>query len=306
MNTNEASLSRTTVQTYSSRQKRAFDGVLFSMECTARWLENACDPMQAASEIRLAMAELRNCIADCEVIADAGSRQEEVEHIASVYEDKDGTKYVQFDIEDAEDIPVGTKLYPVARTLTRREIEEIAGYVEDECKACSGMTTLYIAAEAAVEETLRRIASPVPAQSAEQDERAGLVHLDDWWVDLFAKEMKDKLAKARDKGRGGWQDCAPESLSHMLREHVDKGDPRDVANFCMFLWALRSPISAATKSTATQQAQTQVALTDEQISIVRRLHMHLEAGRFANGVSHDRMATYAEALGAILRSMDAQ
>jgi hypothetical protein len=74
MNTNEASLGRGTVQTYSSRQKRAFDGVLFSMECTARWLENACDPMQAAAEIRLAMAELRNCIADCEVIPDAGSQ----------------------------------------------------------------------------------------------------------------------------------------------------------------------------------------------------------------------------------------
>jgi hypothetical protein len=73
MNTNEASLGRSTVQTYSSREKRAFDGVLFSMECTARWLENACDHMQAASEIRLAMAELNNCIADCEVIADAGS-----------------------------------------------------------------------------------------------------------------------------------------------------------------------------------------------------------------------------------------
>jgi hypothetical protein len=73
MNTNEASLGRSTVQTYSSREKRAFDGVLFSMECTARWLENACDQMQAASEIRLAMAELRNRIADCEVIADAGS-----------------------------------------------------------------------------------------------------------------------------------------------------------------------------------------------------------------------------------------
>jgi hypothetical protein len=72
MNTNEASLGRTTVQTYSSREKRAFDGVLFSMECTARWLENGCDPMQAAAEIRLAMAELRNCIADCESAGGAG------------------------------------------------------------------------------------------------------------------------------------------------------------------------------------------------------------------------------------------
>jgi hypothetical protein len=74
---------------------------------------------------------------------------------------------------------------------------------------------------------------------------AEAVHLDDWWVDLFAKEMKSKLANAREKGRGGWQDCAPADLSNMLRDHVEKGDPRDVANFCMFLWALRSPICAA-------------------------------------------------------------
>jgi len=73
----------------------------------------------------------------------------------------------------------------------------------------------------------------------------GAVHLDEWWVDLFAKEMKAKLENARAKGRGGWQDCDPTDLSRMLREHVEKGDPRDVANFCMFLWALRSPISAA-------------------------------------------------------------
>jgi hypothetical protein len=75
-------------------------------------------------------------------------------------------------------------------------------------------------------------------------------HLDDWWVDLFAKEMKEKLAKAREKGRGGWQDCAPEALSKMLLEHVEKGDPRDVANFCMFLWAIRSPISATPQPAA--------------------------------------------------------
>ena len=55
-------------------------------------------------------------------------------------------------------------------------------------------------------------------------------------VDEFATAMKEKLAVAREKGRGGWQDCAPSVLSRMLREHVEKGDPRDVANFCMFLW----------------------------------------------------------------------
>ncbi|NUY33255.1 hypothetical protein F0160_22480 [Paraburkholderia sp. JPY303] len=43
------------------------------------------------------------------------------------------------------------------------------------------------------------------------------------------------------------------------------------------------------------------ALTDDQRAVLHRLHTHLEHGRFANGVSHDRMAIYAEALGALLR-----
>lgn len=63
-------------------------------------------------------------------------------------------------------------------------------------------------------------------------------HPDDEAVDKFAAAMKQKLALAREKGRGGWEICPPEELSRMLREHVEKGDPRDVANFCMFLWSL--------------------------------------------------------------------
>ncbi|WP_354684798.1 hypothetical protein [Cupriavidus necator] len=66
---------------------------------------------------------------------------------------------------------------------------------------------------------------------------------DDAAIDRFAIELKKKLAKARDKGRGGWQTCPPADLSRMLREHVEKGDPRDVANFCAFLWARGEPIS---------------------------------------------------------------
>jgi hypothetical protein len=57
--------------------------------------------------------------------------------------------------------------------------------------------------------------------------------------------MKEKLAQARAKGRHGWHECPPEELSRMLRAHVEKGDPRDVANFCMFLWSLGHPISDA-------------------------------------------------------------
>ncbi|WP_177314476.1 hypothetical protein [Burkholderia ubonensis] len=67
-------------------------------------------------------------------------------------------------------------------------------------------------------------------------------HSDDVAVDSFAAVMKHKLALARDKGRGGWETCSPADLSRMLREHVEKGDPRDVANFCMMLWHHGSPI----------------------------------------------------------------
>ncbi len=71
------------------------------------------------------------------------------------------------------------------------------------------------------------------------------VHGDDVAVDMFAKAMKEKLAQARSKGRSGWQTCSKYELSNMLREHVEKGDPRDVANFCMFLHALGHPIQVA-------------------------------------------------------------
>ncbi|MGV1951673.1 hypothetical protein ACQZ44_12655 [Agrobacterium vitis] len=54
----------------------------------------------------------------------------------------------------------------------------------------------------------------------------------------FSYSMRLKLAAKRLQGRGGWQDkerCSNEYLSRLLREHVEKGDPVDVANFCMML-----------------------------------------------------------------------
>lgn len=66
----------------------------------------------------------------------------------------------------------------------------------------------------------------------------GEAHPDDIAVDKFAVAMKAKLAKARAKGMGGWDDKEDLEchLSNLLRSHVEKGDPRDVANFCCFLW----------------------------------------------------------------------
>ncbi len=81
-------------------------------------------------------------------------------------------------------------------------------------------------------------------------------HPDDAAVDALASLMKAKLAKQRDKGYGGWDtDCTRERLSELLRGHVDKGDPVDVANFCAFL-------SARGESISPQAAPAAVAVPD--------------------------------------------
>lgn len=60
-------------------------------------------------------------------------------------------------------------------------------------------------------------------------------------VDRFAQAMKNKLASARAKGRGGWDDplaCTDEQLAVMLHEHLHKGNAgsfEDIANFAMML-----------------------------------------------------------------------
>lgn len=92
---------------------------------------------------------------------------------------------------------------------------------------------------------VRGTVHPVVSVQVAADIAPAEKHPDDIAVDQFADAMKAKLADARAKGRSGWQDCDPVELSYMLREHVEKGDPRDVANFCMFLWSLGKPIGDA-------------------------------------------------------------
>lgn len=67
------------------------------------------------------------------------------------------------------------------------------------------------------------------------------LHSDDLAVDRFATAMKAKLARSRQKGRGGWDDktqCSGEYLANLLVEHLAKGNEgtfEDVANFAMML-----------------------------------------------------------------------
>ena len=66
-----------------------------------------------------------------------------------------------------------------------------------------------------------------------------LVHPDQAAVRKFASAMEAKMAVARSKGRSGWNnpaECSIDLLQDLLRGHLLKGDPVDVANFCMMLW----------------------------------------------------------------------
>lgn len=54
-------------------------------------------------------------------------------------------------------------------------------------------------------------------------------------VQKLAAAMITKLDQKRAEGRTGWWDASAEDLSKMLIAHVFKGDPVDVANFCMML-----------------------------------------------------------------------
>lgn len=77
---------------------------------------------------------------------------------------------------------------------------------------------------------------------------------DDTCVDKLAFDMKVKMDYSREvKGRSGWFDkkqCTIEQLSSMLRNHVEKGDPVDVANFCMMLHHRGERISTVTQADA--------------------------------------------------------
>ncbi|RZS80613.1 hypothetical protein [Pigmentiphaga kullae] len=133
---------------------------------------------------------------------------------------------------------------------------------------------------------------PARMAAATKQARAALAtpaapdHIDNVAVNHFAAAMKEKLAQARTKGRSGWHECHPADLSRMLREHVEKGDPRDVANFCMFLWSLGKPISAAPAVQAAPQPPGE-ALAEENSRLRTALQFYADGDHF---IRHDSTA----------------
>lgn len=118
-------------------------------------------------------------------------------------------------------------------------------------------------------------------------------HPDEAAVDALAALMKAKLAEKRAKGYGGWNDktqCPQQRLSDMLRAHVDKGDPVDVANFCAMLSARGEGIAAAPQAV---QAAEGVANEDEAFEkwwstphVWGLGHKAAQRSAFAAGVAH--------------------
>lgn len=84
------------------------------------------------------------------------------------------------------------------------------------------------------------------------------VHSDDLAVDRFSAAMKIKLSEKRAQGYHGWDDpydCSISHLSELLRKHVEKGDPIDVANFCMMLHQRGGSILPASKAKQVEKDQ---------------------------------------------------
>lgn len=56
-------------------------------------------------------------------------------------------------------------------------------------------------------------------------------------IDRFAVALQTKMAETRAKGRSGWEHPGwMDECRVALARHIEKGDPRDVALYCAFLW----------------------------------------------------------------------
>ena len=65
-----------------------------------------------------------------------------------------------------------------------------------------------------------------------------LEHKLETMVHEFTTAMKAKLQKKANEGRDGWDspDWTPKMIRKALDEHIETGDPIDIANYCAFLW----------------------------------------------------------------------
>lgn len=93
-------------------------------------------------------------------------------------------------------------------------------------------------------------------------------HSDDEAVDRFATAMKAKLKWEREeRNRSGWQRMSAEELTRLLYEHLPKGDPVDVANFCMMLHQNGVTIAQAPQTPGVSEEMVQTAINTYRMKV---------------------------------------
>lgn len=127
-----------------------------------------------------------------------------------------------------------------------------------------------LAAQAELADDVRHISCREDVRSAAwaSDDAAR----DDEAVDQFMPILKAKMAASRETGRGGWQFASAADLSRALREHVNKGDPRDVALYSLMLWHRGAAIEALSATLS----------TDEDIARSHGVGFHAVAGELVS------------------------
>lgn len=153
-------------------------------------------------------------------------------------------------------LPVGTKLYlkssapplpaqvQAAAEGEPSEIESVIACLGDDAAQLRGENPEdeRAANMERAAELLQELASRTPAPGMAGG--VGAEHISQFlpheervaWT-AFSTAMAQKLYDKYVQGYSGFDSCTEAKLSAMLRDHVDKGDPVDVANFCCFLYA---------------------------------------------------------------------
>jgi hypothetical protein len=85
----------------------------------------------------------------------------------------------------------------------------------------------------------------------------------------FTMEMRTKLAQKRRQGRGGWWDsseCTVHELARQMIAVIEKGDPVDVANYCMMLYTRNGGHQALKMAWMLHMGETRMAERREKIT----------------------------------------